>query len=179
MIRDGVHEVRKSEISDPVYVKNKPSFLECDSGRLWVGTFYASKGTQEGYANGYAILDSEEGCRLNTTMYQVITGIDSSAQGMDIDGNYLYVSSSYKGYVAAVKSSFITKYEISPLHKGYNSVYAADRELTRIEVPKMNEEILVDSRNIYINFEAAADKWKFCIIPTDRILSVRKSLWDQ
>ena len=50
-------------------------------------------------------------------------------------------------------------------------------ELKRVEVPKMNEEIIVADGRILINFEAAADCWISTVIATDRLLSVRDSLW--
>jgi hypothetical protein len=181
MIKDDLHTVTKSEISGKVYIKNKPSFLTCANGKLWVGTYIGSDESKEGYINGYTIIDNDKGVKLNTTLYSVITGIDSSTQGIDIDGNYLYVSSSYKGYVAGVKSSFVTKYEIGPLLSGTggNYLYADDREVVRIEVPKMNEEIVVDGGLIYICFESAANKYFFSVISTDRILAVKKSTWVQ
>lgn len=174
MIRKSVAEVTEKRISDRVYIKNKPSFLEYDSGRLWVGTYIGTKGTKEGYIYGYPV--NEDGS-LNTIMYSVITAIDSSAQGMDIDGKYLYISSSYKGDAMGIKSSFITKYEISPSKDGNPCLYVADRESKRVEVPKMNEEILVEDGLIHINFESSATKWKNPVIRTDRILAVRKSGW--
>ena len=126
-----VAEVTEDGISENIYIKNKPSFLECDGGKLWVGTYIGTKETKEGYVYGYSINDTEEGDILNTTLFSVITAIDSSAQGMDIEGNYLYVSSSYKGDSPSIKSSFITKYEISPIVNGMPQLYVEDRELSR------------------------------------------------
>ncbi len=179
MLNERLHEVKPSEMSGYVYIKNKPSFLECDGGRLWVGTYIGRKGTAEGYMNGYRITDGEDNGKLNTTLYAVISGIDSSSQGADIEGNYLYVSSSYKGSVSGLKTSFITKYEISPLNQGMTALYVKNREVTRVEVPKMNEEILVEGGEIHINFESAADAWKKPVIVTDRILAVRQSCWER
>ena len=179
MLNERLHEVKRSEISGYVYIKNKPSFLECDGGRLWVGTYIGRKGTAEGYMNGYRITEGEDNDKLNTTFYSVITGIDSSSQGADIEGNYLYVSSSYKGSAAGLKTSFITKYEISPLNQGLATLFVKNREVTRVEVPKMNEEILVEDGEIHINFESAADTWKNPVIVTDRILAVRQSCWER
>ena len=160
MIKDSIHEVKKSEISEYIYIKNKPSFLEYDNGKLWVGTYIGKKGTKEGYINGYSVIEKDDGrISLNTTLYSVISGIDSSAQGAAIVGKYMYVSSSYKGSVAGVKSSFVTKYEISPLKNGMNVLYVADREIKRIEVPKMNEELFVEDGEIHINFESAANAY--------------------
>ena len=169
-----VAEVTEDGLSEKIYIKNKPSFLECDGGKLWVGTYIGTKETKEGYIYGYSINNDEEGDTLNTTMFSVITAVDSSAQGMDIDGNYLYVSSSYKGDSLGIKSSFITKYEISPVIKGTPYLYAADRELSRTEVPKMNEEIFIEGNLLHINFESSAAKWKKPVIRTDRILAVSK-----
>ena len=177
LIERPLAEVRKSDMSGPVYIKNRPSFLECDKGVLWVGTYIGSKGTSEGYMNGYPIIGEPDAPRLNTLMYRVIAGIDSSAQGADIDGNYLYVSSSYNGMLQGVQTSFITKYNLAAADNGSDSIYVSNKEVSRIEVPKMNEEILVDGGNIHINFESAAEHWKFAVVKTDRILAVNKSVW--
>lgn len=171
---DSVAEITEDGISENIYIKNKPSFLECDGGKLWVGTYIGTKETKEGYVYGYTINDTEEGDILNTTLFSVITAIDSSAQGMDIEGNYLYVSSSYKGSMPMIKSSFITKYEISPAVNGASYLYVGDRELSRTEVPKMNEEIFIEDDLIHINFESSASRWKNPVIRTDRILAVSK-----
>lgn len=169
-----VAEVTEDGMSENIYIKNKPSFLECEGGKLWVGTYIGTKETKEGYVYGYPINYAEEGDVLNTTLFSVITAIDSSAQGMDIEGNYLYVSSSYKGDSPSIKSSFITKYEISPIANGTPNLYVGDRELSRVEVPKMNEEIFIEDDLIHINFESAAKRWKNPVIRTDRILAVSR-----
>ena len=111
-------------------------------------------------------------------MYTVLTGIDSSAQGCDIEGDYLYVSSSYLGYAAGVKSSYITKYNISPVKDGSASnLDVKDRLVSRVEVPKMNEEILVEDGMIMINFESGANEWWYAAVNTDRILAVKQNIW--
>ena len=177
MIAEPIHEVRGDEISGQVYIKNKPSFLECDNGILWVGTYIGRGSNKMGYMNGYKISGGEDGPVLNTFMYSVITGIDSSAQGVDIEGDHMYVSSSYSGAIEAVKSSFVTKYNIAPAKDGTRNLNVTGRELKRVEVPKMNEEILVTDSGILMNFEAAADCWKAVVIPTDRLLAVDASVW--
>ena len=178
MLKDEVHEVTKKEISKRVFMNNKPSFLEYDDGKLWVGTYIGSEDSNKAYINGYTIIDDEKGVRLNTIMYTVLTGIDSSAQGCDIEGDYLYVSSSYLGYSAGVKSSYITKYNISPVKDGSsNNLHVEDRVVSRVEVPKMNEEILVEDGRIMINFESGADEWWYAAINTDRILAVKQNIW--
>ena len=178
MIDEPLYNVSKKEISENVVINNKPSFLECDEGKLWVGTYMGSKDTKEAYMNGYDIVEDEDGVKLNTLMYSVITGIDSSAQGCDIEGNYLYVSSSYKGTSPFVRSSFITKYNIAPMKKkGKTNLNVKKRERKRVEVPKMNEEILVENGIIYINFESGANRWTSAVINTDRILAVEQKLW--
>ena len=177
LIERPLAEVKSADISKPVYIKNRPSFLECDKGMLWVGTYIGSKGTSEGFMNGYEIIGEPDAPKLNTLMYKVIAGIDSSAQGADIDGNYLYVSSSYKGMLQGVQTSFITKYNLRAADNGSDSIFVSGTEVSRVEVPKMNEEILVEGGYIHINFESAADYWKFAVIKTDRILAVNKSVW--
>lgn len=178
MIKDDVHAVTKGEISGRVFMNNKPSFLECDDGKLWVGTYIGSEDSNQAYMNGYDIVDDEKGVRLNTLMPTVLTGIDSSAQGCDIEGDYLYVSSSYMGYSASVKSSYITKYNIAPIKSGEsNNLYVKDRVVSRVEVPKMNEEILVEDGHVLINFESGANEWWYAAMNTDRILAVKKTIW--
>ena len=177
LIEEPVSEVKESDISDKIYIKNKPSFLECDSGILWVGTYAGRKDTSEAYLNGYQITGEPGNRSLNTIMYTVIAGLDSSAQGADIEDGYLYVSSSYKGNTAEVKSSFITKYDLRRAIQSSGSYYVQGQELSRVEVPKMNEEIIVTGSTVHINFEAGASNWKNVLIDTDRILAVDKSLW--
>lgn len=178
MIKDEVHAVSKNEMSGRVYMNNKPSFLECDDGKLWVGTYIGSEDSNKAYLNGYEIVDDEKGVRLNTLMYTVLTGIDSSAQGCDIEGDYLYVSSSYLGYAAGVKSSYITKYNIAPVKSGSsNNLYVKDRAVSRVEVPKMNEEILVEDDRIIMNFESGSNEWWYAAINTDRLLAVKQTIW--
>lgn len=176
-IKDPVSYVSEEELSDNIYIKNKPSFLECDNGILWVGTYAGRKNTSEGYLNGYEITGEPGNRRLNTIMYSLIAGIDSSAQGADIENGYLYVSSSYKGTSRYVKSSFITKYDLRSAMESTGSYYVEGREVSRVEVPKMNEEIIVDGATILINFESGASYWRMALINTDRILAVDEKLW--
>lgn len=177
MIAEPDHEVAENEISAPMYIKNKPSFLECDNGILWVGTYVGRESSKKGFMNGYKITEKEDGPVLNTFMYSVISGIDSSAQGIDIKDGNLYVSSSYAGSMGAVSSSFVTKYNFSDAKNGDRDINIGKKELKRVEVPKMNEEILVTDSGIIMNFEAAADCWKSVVIDTDRLLAVSDSLW--
>ena len=178
MTEEPFHRVSAAEISDPVYIKNKPSFLECDNGMLWVGTYIGSRSTHDAYMYGYRIEKTETGAALNTIAVSVISGIDSSAQGADIEGDYMYVSSSYKGAIAGIKSSFVTKYSIRPVYEGRSVLDVEGREVKRIEVPKMNEELLVENGRIHLNFESATEVWKKAVINTDRILAVDQSLWN-
>ena len=177
MTDEPAYEVGADEISAPVYIKNKPSFLECDNGILWVGTYMGRESSKKGFMNGYRITQKEDRPVLNTFMYSVVSGIDSSAQGVDIKGSDLYVSSSYAGAIGAVSSSFITRYSFADAKNGDRDVNISKKEQKRIEVPKMNEEILVTDDGIIVNFEAAADCWKTVVIATDRLLAVSGSLW--
>lgn len=177
LLRDNISSVKEKDISDPVTISNKPSFLAYDNGVLWVGTYVGSRGSSEGYMYGYRIVRRDGTTGLNTLMYSVIAGIDSSAQGADFDGKYLYVSSSYNAMLLGLKTSFVTKYDVSGLSRGTDTLYVSGREVSRIEVPKMNEEILVEGQAVYINFESGAECWKNYSLITDRILAVRKSLW--
>ena len=110
-------------------------------------------------------------------MYSVISGLDSSVQGVDIKDGNLYVSSSYAGAIGAVKSSFVTKYNFADAKNGDRDINISKKELKRVEVPKMNEEILVTDSGIIMNFESAAECWKTVVIATDRLLAVRDSIW--
>ena len=177
MIEDPVREVRQNEVSKPLYIKNKPSFLECDNGILWVGTYIGRESSKRGYMNGYKINETAAGPKLNTFMYSVISGLDSSVQGVDIKDDNLYVSSSYAGAIGSVRSSFVTKYNFADAKKGDRDINISNKELKRVEVPKMNEEILVTDSGIIMNFEAAAECWKTVVIATDRLLAVRDSIW--
>ncbi len=177
MINEPLHEITKGEISGKVYIKNRPSFLECNNGMLWVGTYAGSKGTQQGYINGYPVSSDDGKVRLDTMMYTVISGIDSSAQGAEIYGNYLYVSSSYMGWTSRVKTSFVTMYNITDVIRDGADLNVSGKEVRRVEVPKMNEEILVDQGILYIIFESSYDGWPLPVIRTDRILAVRRNLW--
>lgn len=178
MAEEPFHIVSDDEISEAVYIKNKPSFLECDNGMLWVGTYIGSKSSHDAYMYGYRIENTEKGAALNTIAVSVISGIDSSAQGADIEDDYLYVSSSYKGAIAGIKSSFVTKYSIRPVYEGRTVLDVEGREVKRIEVPKMNEELLVENGRIHLNFESATEVWRTAVINTDRILAVDQSLWN-
>lgn len=171
-----VSEVKESELSRYIYIKNKPSFLEYDRGVLWVGTYAGRKSTSEAYMNGYEIIGEPGNRRLNTIMYSVIAGIDSSAQGADIVGDYLYVSSSYKS-TSRMKTSFITKYNLKGSRTGTGDYLVEGHEMKRVEVPKMNEEIIVEDSTIYINFESGATYWRHALVNTDRVLAVDLSVW--
>ena len=63
------------------------------------------------------------------------------------------------------------------MKKGNTDINVSGKELKRIEVPKMNEELIVTDGSVIINFEAAADCWLTTVIATDRLLAVRDSIW--
>ena len=177
MILKPLHKVSRDEISDRVYIKNKPSFLEYSNGMLWVGTYVASRNTERGYINGYPIRNDNGKVKLDLMLYRVINGIDSSAQGAAIFGNYLYVSSSYMGWLSRANTSFVTMYDIGEVVRDKTQINVSGKEFRRIEVPKMNEEITVDQGILYINFESAYDGWPAPVIRTDRIMAVKRNLW--
>ena len=175
-LNETVSEVKESELSPYIYIKNKPSFLEYDKGILWVGTYIGRKSTPDAYMNGYEIIGEPGKRRLNTIMYSIIAGIDSSAQGADIVDDYLYVSSSYKS-TSHLQTSFITKYNLKSSKTGTGDYLVKGNEVNRVQVPKMNEEIVVDGATMYINFESGASHWKYALINTDRVLAVDLALW--
>ena len=172
-----VSEVKKDELSPYIYIKNKPSFLECNDGILWVGTYAGRKNTKESYMYGYEILGEPGNRQLNTLMYSIIAGLDSSAQGADIEGRYLYVSSSYKA-TSLMQTSFVTKYNLRGSRTGTGDYQVETHEISRVEVPKMNEEIIVDGSTMFINFESGASYWKYALVNTDRVLALDLSLWN-
>ena len=171
-----VSEVGESELSRYIFIKNKPSFLEYDNGRLWVGTYAGRKNTAEAYMYGYEIIGEPGNRRLNTLMYSIIAGLDTSAQGADIDGDYLYVSSSYNS-ASPMKTSYITKYNLKRSESGTGNYLLEGHEMKRVEVPKMNEELVIDGSTLYINFESGASHWRYALIRTDRVLALDLSLW--
>ncbi|MBR3124700.1 MAG: hypothetical protein IKF42_04615 [Mogibacterium sp.] len=171
-----VSEVEESELSRYIYIKNKPSFLEYDNGRLWVGTYAGRKNTSDAYMYGYEIIGEPGNRRLNTLMYSIIAGLDTSAQGADIAGDYLYVSSSYNS-ASRMKTSFITKYNLRRSDTGTGNYLVEGHEMKRVEVPKMNEELVIDGSTLYINFESGASHWRYALIRTDRVLALDLSLW--
>lgn len=173
---ESVSVVEEQELSKYIYIKNKPSFLECDEGKLWVGTYAGKKSSADAYMYGYDIIGEPGDRRLNTIMYSIIAGLDSSAQGADIAGDYLYVSSSCKS-TSRMKTSFVTRYNLKASQTGTGDYLVEGHEMKRVEVPKMNEEIIVDDSAVYINFESAASRWRFALINTDRVLAVDLSLW--
>ncbi|MBQ6440452.1 MAG: hypothetical protein IJJ06_10060 [Mogibacterium sp.] len=173
-----VSEVKESELSQYIYIKNKPSFLEYDNGKLWVGTYAGRKNTTDAYMNGYEIIGEPGNRRLNTIMYTIIAGIDSSAQGADIEGNSLYVSSSYKA-TSPMQTSFITKYNLKSSETGTGDYFVEGHEVNRVEVPKMNEEIVVEGSTVYVNFESGASYWWYALVNTDRVLALDLSLWNR
>ena len=63
------------------------------------------------------------------------------------------------------------------MKKGNTDINVSGKELKRIEVPKMNEELIVTDGTVIINFEAAADCWLTTVISTDRLLAVNDSIW--
>ena len=171
-----VSEVNESELSRYIYIKNKPSFLEYDNGRLWVGTYAGRKNTAEAYMYGYEIIGEPGNRRLNTLMYSIIAGLDTSAQGADIVGDYLFVSSSYNS-ASRMKTSYITKYNLKRSETGTGNYLLEGHEMKRVEVPKMNEELVIDGSTLYINFESGASHWRYALIRTDRVLALDLSLW--
>ena len=178
LIEKPLAEVSKKDLSGHITINNRPSFLEYDDGVLWVGTYAGSKGSSEGYMNGYPVVKRNGKTTLNTLMYSVIAGIDSSSQGADIAGNYLYVSSSYNGMLYGIRTSFVTKYNIKQIKKGAETLSVSGKELSRLEVPKMNEGILIEGPSIYILFESGAKQYRYCVMITDRILVLNRSLWN-
>ena len=166
-----------SEMSPQIYIRNKPSFLECDAGKLWVGTYITNDGSDKAYMFGYPIRDGSGRNKLNTDVYAKIYGLPSSAQGADINGDFLYLSSSYKGKDKAAKSSHIKKYNIAAVKNNTGSMDVRGKALSSVEVPKMNEEILIKDSKIFIVFESASEEWKSAVVNTDRVLPISVSLW--
>ncbi|MBQ0066133.1 MAG: hypothetical protein KBT48_10265 [Firmicutes bacterium] len=175
-------QIPKEAVSEQISIDNVPSFLECDKGVLWVGTYINNTTNADGYAIGYPIQNIEdENPSLNKLNVLRINGIPSSSQGMDIDNGELYVSSSGQGGANWVSSSFITRFDISALNGGSNFLDLNGQFVSQIEVPKMNEEIIVDKNTVYMVFEACAEAYLKGMptgMKTDRILPIDRSLWE-
>lgn len=175
--------IAEGDFSEKLYINNKTSFLDCSDGVLWVGTYINNDPQQnEGYAIGYPIKGiSTKTPSLDKLNVIRINGIPSSAQGMDIDGDDLYVSSSGHGGENWVESSFISRFDISAISKGEKLVDLQGQYLKRVEVPKMNEEIIVNDTSVYMVFEACSEKFLANLpdgMKTDRILTVDKEVWE-
>lgn len=174
--------IAEEDFSDKITINNKPSFLECTDGFLWVGTYVNNNPDDNvGYAVGYPIMEENGTAKLDKLHVKRINGIPSSAQGMDIDGNDLYVSSSGHGGENYMKSSFISRFDITSLMKDVDLLDLQGQSISRVEVPKMNEEILVDEDAIYLVFEAAGEQFLHNLpdgMKTDRLLPLDKTLWN-
>ena len=82
-----------------------------------------------------------------------------------------------KTYRTGVRSSFITKYDLRSSLDSAGTYYVQGKEISRVEVPKMNEEILVEDGKVFINFESGANEWWYAAMNTDRILAVKEKIW--
>ncbi|MDO4467243.1 MAG: hypothetical protein Q4C49_09625 [Bacillota bacterium] len=175
--------IAPQDFSEELYIDNKPSFLECDNGILWVGTYVNNKpDDNKGYAIGYPIEGKDSlWTSLDTLDVYRMNGLPSAQQGMDIDGDIVYISSSGFGGENMVKSSFVSTYNISKLKEENRLIDLNGEFLKRVEVPKMNEELMVDDTSVYLVFEACSDGFMKCMpqgMKTDRILPLDKSLWE-
>lgn len=176
-------EIPADAVSDKLYIDNVPSFLECDNNVLWVGSYINNDPEKnEGYIIGYPIQNIDETSpTLNKLNVARINGIPSSSQGMDIYDGSLYVSSSGKGNANWIQSSFISRFDLSALSEGSRFLDLNGTYASRIEVPKMNEEIIVDDATIYLVFESCSETFLKGMpqgMKTDRILPIDRSLWE-
>lgn len=171
---EGVHSVLVSyDNEEPIHVAKHPSFLTYAHNKLWIGNYFGKGETKKGVLIGYEIQNKKSAVSLSESVF--VNNLPSSSQGAYIDGNDLYVSSSY-GSTKMSSTSRIARYSVPGLKENRIRIQLGQPEVVH-EVPKMNEEILIDGNTIYTVFESSANKWMNARLITDRVLAFNKSLW--
>ena len=152
--------------ADKVYINNIPSCLDYHNGRLWVGTWSSSKGAIVGYNTNGTSLDKDDAVH--------VTNVEKNLNGFTFDDNStLYAS--YSSGRSRAKYSKISKYKVSGNYsKG--SILKAENAGS-IDVPRMNEEIMISGGYLYILYESGAEEYKDAFIRTDRITPLPTTLW--
>ena len=152
-------------------INNKPSCLDYHAGRLWVGTCNTDKngvGKIIGYKTNGGQLDSG-----NTVS---IEGVKKCLNGFTFgDDHDIYISYSSGRY-----SGSFARIEHYSLGLG-TLIGGASVPLNHIRtrnVPKMNEEIILDGNTLYVLYESAATAYIDDVyIITDRVTGIDKSAW--
>ena len=149
-----------------VYVGNKPSCLDYYKGRLWVGTCGSSKGSIVGYKT--------DGINLKKDNAVHVTNVEKNLNGFTFeDDRNLYTS--YSSGRSRAKYSKINRYELSGKYSKGSSLKAENAR--SIDVPRMNEEIMISDGYLYILYESGAKEYKDAFIRTDRITPLPTTLW--
>ena len=151
-----------------VYINNTPSCLDYHNGRLWVGTFNSSGSSD---IIGYKTI----GDSLYKDNRVSITGVGGYLNGFTMSSdNELYAS--YSSGRGKMCFSRITRYQMSGSFTSGSRIKLSDKRT--INVPRMNEEILLDDSKLYILYESGATYYNDACIRTDRVTSLPTSLWD-
>ena len=151
-----------------VYVNNKPSCLNYYNGRLWVGTC-ASSGSGE--IIGY----KTSGEKLDKNNRVSIVGVDAHMNGFTMgDNNELYAS--YSTGRNKMCYSIITRYKMLGSNVLGSLIILSDKRT--VSVPRMNEEIMLDGKKLYVLYESGAKYYHDACLLTDRVTSLPTSLWD-
>lgn len=170
---DGVYSVLVSYDEESIPVAKHPSFLTYAHGKLWIGNYFGKEETKKGVLIGYEIQNKKSKVSLRESV--AVNNLPSSSQGAYIEGDNLYVSFSY-GSTKMSNTSRIARYSVPGLKENRICIQLGQPEVVH-EVPKMNEEILIDGDTIYTVFESSANKWMDARLITDRVLAFDKSLW--
>ena len=152
--------------TDEVYINNKPSCLDYHNGRLWVGTCGSSKGSIVGYKINGTNLDT------NNTVH--ITNVEKNLNGFTFENDStLYAS--YSSGRSRAKYSKINRYNVSGRYSKGSTLKAESARV--LDVPRMNEEIMISDGYLYILYESGAEAYNNAFIKTDRITPLPTSLW--
>ncbi|MBR2540198.1 MAG: hypothetical protein IKE85_05140 [Mogibacterium sp.] len=149
-----------------VYINNKPSCLDFHNGRLWVGTCGSSNGSIVGYKT--------DGINLDANNAVHVKSIEKKLNGFTFENDStLYTS--YSSGRDRKKFSKIDRYNLSGSYSKGSSLKAD--KVCSIEVPRMNEEIMISDGYLYILYESGAAAYSNAFIRTDRITPLPTSLW--
>ena len=149
-------------------IDNKASCLDYHGGRLWVGT---CTGADPGIIIGY----KTSGTSLSRTGTVSVSGIKAKLNGFTFgDDNDIYVSYSSGRYKSSYSKIVHAKYTNGNLTGSVISLAPGAKVL---DVPRMNEEIMLNGNYLYVLYESAAAEYcANAYIKTDRITAINKSV---
>lgn len=127
------------------------SYITYHDGLLWVGSYNELKSTN---MHGYAIQDTENKLSLVKT-YTIL--MPDRVQGIAFtDSGHLIISRScqlYAGLRGYMRQLDVYKPDFEAATDG---VVLLGSPVNSVEMPSMNEEIVIDDGYLYVNFESAA-----------------------